>query len=165
MKHMENTKTFRTKTGYCHVLEDKIILSREGTLGNVAEIAVGNNISQILIIYGIIAAVFIYMGIDSYTKHQILQALLMGIFALYMIFNIINSRNNSATPIIERRAIKAIKFKKGISGISRSRFEILFEDEKGKLKKRLILLPGAMDGTDETEKAMSIFRDEKLIKI
>lgn len=160
---MGNTNTFRTKTGYCHVLADKIVLSRDGVIGNVAEITVGNKISQILIIYGIIAVVFIYMGIDSYQKQQIPQAILMSVFALYLLFNIINSRNHSAAPIIERNTIKEVKFKKGILGISRSRFEVLFEDENGKLKKRLILLPGAMDGSSETDKALALFRSEQLL--
>jgi len=49
---MENEKTFKTKTRYCHILPNKIILTRDGIIGNVAKVTVGNNIYRILIIYG-----------------------------------------------------------------------------------------------------------------
>jgi hypothetical protein len=41
---------------------------------------------------------------------------------------------------------------------------VLFEDEQGKIKKRLIMLPGSLtDGQNETKKAIKIVTDEKLI--
>ncbi len=46
---------FRTKTGYCHILADRILLTRDGIAGNIAKLTVGNKISRILIIYGLIS--------------------------------------------------------------------------------------------------------------
>ena len=46
---MESEKTFKTKTGFCHILPDKIILTRDGVVGNVAKVTVGNNITRILL--------------------------------------------------------------------------------------------------------------------
>ena len=81
-----------------------------------------------------------------------------------LIYGIVNSINNSATPIIDREKIKEVKFKKAIAGLTRSRFEVLFEDEQGKIKKRLIMLPGSStDGKSATAKAIKIMTDEKLI--
>ena len=66
---------------------------------------------------------------------------------------IFTSLKNSATPIIERNKSKGIKLKKAIFGLTRSRFEVLFEDYNGKIKKRLIMLPCSMtDGQNETGK-------------
>ena len=48
---MEIEKKFKTKTGYCHVLSDKIVLTRDGVIGNIAEITVGKGITRILLIY------------------------------------------------------------------------------------------------------------------
>jgi len=77
---------------------------------------------------------------------------------------IFTSINNSATPIIERKDIKSIKFKKAIFGITRSRFEVLFKDENEKIKKRIIMLPGSMhQGKKETEIAKKIMKEEKLL--
>ena len=161
---MENEKTFKTKTGFCHILPDKIVLTRDGIIGNVASVTVGNNVSRILIIYVGLAIGLFYFAFDDYKKGQIAQPIFFGLLGMYLVYGIVNSFNNSATPIIDRRKIREVKLKKAIAGLTRSRFEVLFEDEQGKIKKRLIMLPGSMsDGQNETEKAIKIMVDEKLI--
>ena len=161
---MDNEKTFKTKTGYCHILPDKIVLTRDGIIGNLATVTVGNNISRILVIYGGLSIGLFYFTFDSYRNGQIVQPIIFGLFGIYLVYGIVNSINNSATPIIDRQNIKEVKFKKAIVGLTRSRFEVLFEDDQGKIKKRLIMLPGSLtDGQNETEKALKIMTDEKLI--
>lgn len=163
-KTMDHENTFKTKTGFCHILPDKIVLTRDGIIGHVAKVTVGNNISRILIIYGGLSLGLFYFVFDSYRKGQIAQSILFGILGIYLIYGIVNSINNSATPIIYRQKIKEVKFKKAFVGLTRSRFEILFEDDQGKIKKRLIMLPGTLtDGQNETDKAIKIMTDQKLI--
>lgn len=49
-------------------------------------------------------------------------------------------------------------------GATRSVLEITFEESNGKFKKRLILLPGSLNnGAQETEKALEIMKNEKLV--
>jgi len=99
-----------------------------------------------------------------YNRGQIAQPIVFGLIGLYFVYGIINSVNNSATPIIDRSKIKSVTLKKAIVGLTRSRFEVFFEDESGKIKKRLIMLPGSLfDGQKETEKALQIMSDAKLI--
>jgi hypothetical protein len=161
---MEHEKTFKTKTGYCHVLPDKIVLSRDGIIGNVAKVTVGNDISRTLIIYGGLSIGLFYIAFQNFQRGERAEPLFFGLVGLYLIYGIISSINNSATPIIERQKIKEVKFKKAIAGLTRSRFEVLFEDEQGKPKKRLIMLPGSLtNGENETEKALQIMLDEQLI--
>jgi hypothetical protein len=156
-------KVFRTKTGFCHVTVDQIILTRDGVVGSVAKVTVGNNISRILIIYGLISLGLFYFAYDSYLKGNTFTTVLFGLLGLYLIYGITSSLNNSATPIIDRKDIKTTKFVKGTSGLSRSRFEIEFS-EGGKIKKRLILLPGSLTGgREEADKAVEIMREEKLL--
>jgi hypothetical protein len=58
--------------------------------------------------------------------------------------------------------IKSVKLKRAIFGITRSRFEILFEEHNWKIIKRLIMLLGSMsNGQKETEKAIQIMKEEK----
>ncbi len=162
---MEQEKTFKTKTGFCHILADKIVLSRDGIVGNVAKVAVGNNITRILIIYGIITLGLFYFAFNAFQNGQTLQPIIFGLLGLYLIYVIFNSLNNSAIPIIDRKTVKDVRFKKGITGLTRSRFEVMFQDEKGNIKKRLIMLPGSMtNGHNETEKAVKIMKEEKLLK-
>jgi hypothetical protein len=163
---MESEKKFKTKTGFCHILPDKIVLTRDGVVGNMAKVMLGNNISRILIIYGLIAIALIYLAYKSFLENQTFSAAIYGIISIYLIYGIINSLNNSATPIIERESIKKIKFKKGIVGLTRSRFEVLFQNENGKLKKRLLMLPGSLTGgIKETGLALKIMEEEGLINI
>jgi hypothetical protein len=161
---MNNEKTFRTKTGFCHILPDKIVLTRDGIIGNVAKVTVGSNISRILIVYSVLSIGLFYFAFESYTKGRIAQLIFFGIAGVYLVYGIVSSVNNSATPIIDRQKVKEVKLKKAMPGLTRSRFEVLFEDEQGKIKKRIIMLPGSLtDGQSETEKAIKIMTDEKLI--
>lgn len=161
---METKNTFITKTGFCHVLPDKIVLTRDGIIGNVAKVTVGNNISRILLIYSGLSCLLMYAAYDFYLQGQIAKTILFGLIAVYLVYGIINSLNNSATPIIYRDKIKDVKLKKAIAGLTRSRFEIKFEDDDGKIKKRLIILPGSISGgPNETEKAIKIMTEEKLL--
>ena len=162
---MESEKIFKTKTGFCHILPDKIVLTRDGVVGNAARVTVGNNIARILLIYGAITVGLFYFGFEAYKNGQTLQPILFGLIGLYLIYGIFNSLKNSTTPVIDRQKIKTIRFKQAIKGLTRSRFEVMFEDESGKIKKRLIMLPGSMtDGQNESEKAVEIMKEEQLIR-
>jgi hypothetical protein len=154
---------FKTKTGFCHVTEDKIILTRDGVVGNVSKVVVGNNISRILIIYGLLSPGVLFFAYNNYLKGDLFAAVLFGLLGLYLIIGIFKSLNNSTTPVIERKDIRSTRLIKGTAGLTRSRFEIEF-DEAGKTKKRLILLPGSLTGGQaEAEKAIKIMRSEKLL--
>ena len=161
---MEIEKKFKTKTGYCHVLSDKIVLTRDGVIGNIAEITVGKGITRILLIYSGIVIFLIYKTYLYLKKEENISAFLFSLLAVFMIYSIFKSRNNSATSIIYRNKIKEVKFQNGTLGITRSRFEIKFEDENGNLKNRLIMLPGSLNNEEnETEKALEIMKNEKLV--
>jgi hypothetical protein len=62
--------TFKTKTGFCHVLPDKIVISRDGIVGNVAKRVVGNTISRILMVYGSLAMFLAYAAIKDYQEGE-----------------------------------------------------------------------------------------------
>ena len=163
---MENEKIFKTKTGYCHILPDKIVLTRDGVIGNFSEIVVGNIVSRILIIYSAISIFLLYSAYSDFQKEKNISAIFFVIVAIFLIYSILKSINNSATPIIARDKIKEAKFINVIPRVTRSRFEILFEDKNGKIKKRLILLPGSLnDGENETEKAVEIMKSENIITL
>jgi hypothetical protein len=162
---MDYTKTFKTKTGFCHVEKDNIILTRDGIIGNISKITTNNKISRILIIYSGLSFFLLYNASKAYKTGERMFSLYFVLLAIFLIYGILKSWNNSATPIIERNRIKDVKFINAKSGLTRSRFEILFEDTNGKLKKRLIMLPGSLsDGRIETDKALEIMKKEGFIK-
>ena len=161
---MKEDLKFKTKTGYCHILPDKIVLTRNENLGNLSELIVGKSIIKILIIYGFISIGMIYLSVTNYQNGKMILSIICGVMALYVIYGIIRSLNYSAEPIIDRDKIKSIEFKNAKTGISRAYFKINFIFNE-KLKTRLIMLPGSMNnGKVETEKALKIMSDNGLIK-
>jgi len=161
---MKAEKVFQTKTGYCHVLSDKIVLTREAMIGQVAEAAVGKSIGRTLSIYALIAIGLFYLAFDTWQSGGYVRAGLFALFGLFLTISIIGSRNNSAAHVIDRKMIKNMKLKRGISGLTRSRFEVVFVNETGKIKKRLIMLPGSLrEGKEEMDKAVKIFTEEGLM--
>jgi hypothetical protein len=160
----ENEKVFRTKTGFCHILPDRIVLTRDGVVGDMAKVVVGDNINRILLIYSALSAILFYSAFNSYKNGQTFGLVFFSCAGIFLIFGILRSLNYSTTPVIERNRIRNVKFRRAAGGLTRASFEITFENENGKLKKRLIMLPGSLsDGQDETEKALNMMRDEKLL--
>jgi hypothetical protein len=149
---VETEKVFRTKTGYCHVLPDKIVLTRNGIIGNLSKVAVGNHISRSLIISALIAIWLLYLAFSHFMKDERFISLICLLVATFLIQAIFKSWNNcfqfakpgSAAPIIERSSIKSAAFRPARKGLTRAYFEILFENANGKIKKRLIMLPGSL---------------------
>jgi hypothetical protein len=159
---MENEKIFPTKTGYCHVLPDRILLTRNGIAGAGAELLVGNSMTRVYIVYSLLIAWLSYHAIDSYLDdHSVILPIFSGCIILLLLLGLWRSRNNSATPIIERSKIKSVHYKKRIPGLRRSYFEVMFEDDRGRLKRRLIMLPGTMSGAAAAEdNALKIMQEE-----
>lgn len=161
---MKTEQTFKTKTGFCHITEDKIILTRDGIIGNVAELTSGNNITRLLISYGLIASLMIYNAYNNFKSENWLFFGLSAIAGIYLLYSVFKSINLSTTPIIERNKIKNVKFKPAKKFLTRSYFKVDFEQNVGKIKSRLIMLPGSLnDGTNETEKAVGIMKNAGLL--
>jgi len=157
-------KKFRTKTGYCHILPDKIILSRNGVIGDLADLVVKDNTTGILVLYGVIAAGLLFVAYTNYLSGQNITAIIFGGFGLLLINGIFKSLNFSGTPLIHRSNIQKVVFKKGAFGIFRSRFEVLFKNEDGKIRKRIIMLPGSSSADKHPEKkAMGIMVESGLM--
>lgn len=161
---MNEANSFRTKTGYCHVLKDKIILTREGVLGDIAQTVHGNRINRILIVYGLLSLFMISLAIFGFMAGEIQQALFFLVLSLFLIYIILISRKNSVTPIIGRSSIQKVIYKKAAPGATRAHFIIHFDNGDGKMRKRLILLPGSINGgAAEAVKAVEIFEAENLL--
>lgn len=157
-------KIFRTKTGYCHILRDRIELTRNGAIGSAAK-GVSGNITRTLIIYVALTLFFAYKSFYLFKDGDNIRAGLYSLFVLFNIYAIARSVNNSSAPMILRSKIRSVVFNKAKPGLTRSYFEVLFEDDNGKIKKRLIMLPGSLsDGSDATKQALKIMHEEGLIK-
>lgn len=156
-----NEKTFRTKSGYCHIFPDHILLNRSGVAGSLSKALVGKNVLRILIIYGIMTLALAYLAYDYYQKGYSGTAIFFAVASFLVALNLLKSRKYSAEHKIPRDKIRQVTFQNATSGFTRSSFLIEFENEQEQIKKRLILLPGSLTGgAEETERALEIMREE-----
>jgi hypothetical protein len=160
---MESSKIFKTKTGFCHVLPGKLMLTREGAAGEAAKKFVGNSIARPLIIYGLIVAFLLYNAYISFGQKEYGITIFFTGISIWLLYGISSSVNNSAASEIPRAAIQRVVFKPAKPGLTRACFEVFFT-ENGVVKKRLIFLPGSLsNGPAETAKAVEVMSSEGLL--
>lgn len=162
---MDDGKMFRTKTGHCHVLPDRIVLTRSGPLGAAAGVLVGKSIGRILVVHSLLALWLAYLCYSSWKSGSTLPGFLAGALALFFVLDIVRSLKNSATNEIPRRSIQRIVFKAAVPGLTRSFLTVHFTTPEGRARKRLIMLPGSLTGgAAETRKAIRILKEEQLLE-
>lgn len=147
---MTNELSFKTRTGYCYILSDKIVLTRNGIIGDMANLTIGNNPSRMLLIYSVLVVCLLYASFNALEKGIYGSAILFIGLSSFLVYGIIRSSYHSATPVIAIDKIIRVQFtNSGTAGINRAFFTIHFADERGRIKKRLIALPGAFYSKEE----------------
>jgi len=147
---------FRTKTGLCTITDDRIVLTRGGVRGAVAEVTVGRSIWRPLITYGVLGAALLAFGVTRLAVREYLPGVVFCGFGGVFLCSVITSRNNSATPVILRSTIRGIVARPPRPPIVRGHFIVTF-DEGGKERRRFILLPGTgSGGREEYAKAVQV---------
>lgn len=162
---MNNTAdvTFRTKTGTCTITSEQIILTREGTRGAFAQWALGNSIGRILLVYGLLGGSALAFGISSLLRGGMVEGVLLSVVGAYFLWGVFSSRHNSAAPILNRSAIRTVEAHPPRPPATRGYFAISFEED-GKMRKRLIILPGMLEnGSEEYVRAESALRASGLL--
>jgi len=162
---MIHEQKFKTKNGYCHILDDKILLTHKDFLSNIDDIKTENNIQRTLFIYSVFGLIcFLNVYFKAIDKDWFFFSfyLIGGVILTYSIFR---SLKLTDSPTIERDKIKNITFVPAKKYLTRSFFKIDFEQNTGKIKTRLVMLPGSLnDGSKETDKALEIMRNTGLLK-
>ena len=161
---MENHKKFKTKTGFCHILNDKIILTSDGNIDDISKFNPSNTINRNLIFYGISGLLLIFLTYTGFKEKDWYKIIITCGFGIYLIYGAIKSINHSNIPVIDREKIKIITFYPAKKFLTRAYFKVDFEDDKNNIKSRLIMLPGSLSsGLKETNKAYNIMYEQRLI--
>lgn len=132
---MDNNRTFKTKTGFCHILPDRILLTKQATLSEVTDPPKEKRMTTTLGIYLGLGLILLYFSFLNFNEGANFRAGYMGILGVYLLYGAISSRNHSATPVIDRSQITQVKLKKPIPWLTRGRFEVYFKHEDQKVKK------------------------------
>jgi len=162
---MESSKKFLTKTGYCHVMKDKIVFTRRGFMGLIGDIAIEGRMRRILLFFAALSIFIFYFAYFNYMQGEALWAGMFAVIGAYLIYAVIKGLNHSVHPIIERKKITEVKFVKEVQDLTSALFEIKFQDAKGKMKKRIITLPFPRSKYEsDVQLAVKIMREEGLIE-
>jgi hypothetical protein len=139
---------FRTKTGFCIINAERIILKREGIDGQIADRVYGHSISHALSIYSVTGIAAIAVGIWLLLDKNYFTGGFCCVVGVLFILNVIASRNNSAANIIERSTVISVKAHPPHPPFTRPYFIVNFLED-GKKRRRIIYLPGVMFGEKE----------------
>ncbi|MFT5779042.1 MAG: hypothetical protein ACI837_001999 [Crocinitomicaceae bacterium] len=163
MSNPESNPRFKTKTGYCHVLEDQLVLTRHASISGPAKRFSGNSVPLALILQVAFAGYLIYSATINWEESRVLS-IFHGVLSILLLVSFVTSLKNLAMPVIARKSIREVKFVAGVKGLTRSNFAVIYTDKNGKLKKRLILLPGTWFGpNEEIEHAKEVMKNEGYI--
>jgi len=157
----ESINYFQTKYGYCHVLDDRIILANTKTLQDVSIYKEGNKVIgglvlQLVVIIAMLLYIFDHAGEADFWK--LLAPVLVVVFSAVAFFS---SLRNSTTALIMREKIISVNFVKGIPYLITPHFIIWFHDSKNRKRKRLIILAGKDE--QNSSEALRIMRKASLI--
>ncbi len=151
---------FKTKTGFCHVFNNRIVFSKLGKAEDIKEPTPGSKNYSSGMVYFFLIIANGYFAYNAYMDGRTGSSLFFIVMGCYLFYAVRNQLKFSAMPIISADDILKIDFIKGTTFLTRSRFIIHFRDESGEEKNRLVMLPGSMmNGKEETEKAVRIFKE------
>ena len=124
---------------------------------------VGNSIRRIRFIYGVLGTAALASGGWSLLGGKAVAGVPLSLIGTLFLWNVIASRKNSATPVIERATIKSVEAHPPRPPATRGYFIVWFE-EGGTLRKRIIMLPGCLEaGGAEYERAEAVMRGAGLL--
>ena len=157
-----NTSTeysFATKTGVCLVTQEKITLTRDGIRGEASNLIFGKSISRALVIYTVLGVIALIIGIPSLIDKDYLKGGVLCVLGVFFLWNVIASRNNSAIGVIIRATVHSVEKHPPHHPFTRGYFVVHFM-EKGRMDKRLVMLPGSLSGgTREYERACTVMQE------
>jgi hypothetical protein len=158
-----NDYTFRTKTGFCTITAEQIILTRQGVRGASAEQVVGSSIGRSLLLYSLFGGAALLLGLWLIYQGSAFTGAFLALVGSILLWNVFASRNNSAANRIDRAAIRGIEAHPPRPPLTRGYFNVYFLED-GQEHKRIIMLPSSlMNGQEEYQQAETIMRDTGLL--
>jgi hypothetical protein len=158
---MEGAKMFKTRSGYCFITPDEIILTQQQHLQKKPAKPAGDLSTVVLSLYAIAAAFVFYFSVLGFQQADYYPAAVLLIVSVGIMAYVYTARNKSFAPIIPRESIRDIELIKAIPGGLGTHFNIWFEDDNGQLKRRVIKLPGMfVPENTELVNAIKIMQEE-----
>ncbi len=150
-------KTFKTKFDYCHIFEDKIVLTKSPEIKDlVADYTKSiNYFFKTLMVFFISIPIFTALSVFMYYDGKLGISLFSGAFAFFfLVMSFYSMLFTSGTSVIKTHTIIKIKFKKKLFNI----IEIKYNDS-GRVKRRGLIIEN-----DKIDSTLNLLKQEGLIK-
>jgi hypothetical protein len=158
-------RAFNTRYGVCHLLPDRIELSRNDLTGKVVAWLYGKGYERLSVLYISLAVVFFLAALFCILIRNYFLTFFFLIFAGLDLYALRLNRGMSFAPVILRENIESVMYYPAVEGVSRAMFTVIYRNGDRKLLRR-ISLPGQYQNGDMiAEEALRMMRDEGLIEV
>lgn len=150
----ESINYYKTKYGYCHVLNDRIIFANGKTIEKLSSYKEGNKIAGTLGLQLIIMCVMLWYIFTHTADGDVGKLAAPVLIVIISTVSFFSSLRNSTTPLILREKIIKVNFVKGLPFLINPHFVVWFTDHKNRKRKRIIALDGDYEKTSEALRIM-----------
>lgn len=152
--------TFATKKGFCHVFDDRIILTNDGDYNRVDPNPKYQGRSMLIYLYAFIALYVLIQAAQNYPENKsfaLARMLLVVVLAIVVVKNL----NTTGVPLILRKDIVSVVLSPVKQNMTRAYFTVLYKNNRGAVKRRFIMLPRSLScGAVETLKSVEIMKSK-----
>lgn len=156
-------KSFNIKGGYCHLYPDRIEIVRQDAWGRLIKLLFRRGYQRMRILYLLLA---IGMAIAALITILIDNLFLGSFFGLLVPISLLAAwmnRDLSFAPVISKRSIEEVVYRRAVQGEARAAFIIYFRPEQQCLRRIISLPTHVHQGTSLADTAYWMMRDEGLI--
>jgi hypothetical protein len=143
VRNVDAADRFHTKTGECVVSQERVLLTRFGWRGTLAQMLFfGGSAARP---YAALLAFFLMMLLRCVLLGQLMVAAFYTSAIAVLCVVLVRSRDVSAASEIPVGSIRRIQGVPPVAGVVRGHFIIHFDD-RGSLMRRYVILPGVVEG-------------------
>ncbi|NMM50039.1 hypothetical protein [Marinigracilibium pacificum] len=161
---MNSIKFFRTQNGFCYLSEEEIIISDKDS----ASIILANDFKLTktfnLMFYGVFSIGMLFLAYEYYQNTKLIPVILFSLLSLYFAYGLFDCIINVAIKKIKKQDITHVSFQKGITGLTRSKFVVHFNDGV-KIRKRNIYLADTLFNMTDYQPVIDLLKDAGYIEM
>ena len=158
---MENNNSFPIANGYCHIFDDRIVLTNSADPEDIQSPASSQKASFFRIIQLIVGIILLSAAVVSIWQGAIFGAGSAIFLGIALIIYSQTRKLRSDSPVIKRSSISEVRFRQEYRNPYRAMFIVQFRDENEQVKNRPIILRGNLrTNQEEIESAYDLMASE-----
>ncbi len=158
---MDNNNSFPVANGYCHIFDDRIVLTNSADPNDVQRPASSQMASILSIGQLVVGIILLVAAVVSIWLGEIFGASSAIFLGIALIIYSQTRKLRSDSPVIQRSSISEVRFRQEYRNPYRAMFIVQYRDENDRLKNRPIILRGNLrTNQEEIEAAYDLMASE-----